>query len=114
MIWSRIVPEDTLLPTIPIVHVGCAGIDAIEFVGDAVITGSIVVPGLGVGVKKTIATTTITTTTRPAARIYGVRALFFFRTIRQFGQVVSPGVTGAPQRGQVFDTIYSSILFTRG
>lgn len=44
---SRIDADETLLPVIPIVHVGCAGIDTSELVGDAAITGAIVVPDPG-------------------------------------------------------------------
>jgi hypothetical protein len=53
----------------------------------------------------------IMTMIRPAMIIYGVKALFFFRMIRQFGQDVSLGTTGVPHRGQVLEAIYSNILF---
>jgi len=86
---SRIDADETLLPVIPIVHVGCAGIDTSELVGDAAITGAIVVPDPGtvlIGINK-------------------VKVLFFLRLNRQFGQVFSRGVMGAPQRGQVLGAI---------
>jgi len=59
----------------------------------------------------TTANTMIMTMIRPAMIIYGVKALFFFRMIRQFGQDVSLGTTGVPHRGQVLEAIYSNILF---
>jgi hypothetical protein len=94
-------------------HVGCDGRDAPAFVpalvGWTVMTGAIVVPGPGAGLIRTNATTMMTTTISPAITRYGVRALFFFRTARQFGQEFWPGSTGAPQRGQVFNAIYTGI-----
>jgi hypothetical protein len=49
----------------------------------------------------------MTTTIRPAITRYGIRALFFSRIARQFGQELWPGSTGAPQRGQDLIAIYT-------
>src|SRR5208337_2779721 len=101
----------TLLPVIPIVHVGCDGGDSSALICWAVSTGATGVtgPGPATGLIRTTATTITTTTMSTIIIRYGVRALFFFRTARQFGQEFWPGSTGAPQRGQVFNAIYTGI-----
>jgi hypothetical protein len=96
MTWRR-TEEDTLLPLIATVQVGCVGTAATAPVDEIAAPVSIVVPGFGVGLVRTNATITTTITARPAMIRYGVRGFFFFRTTRQFGQTVRLDSMDAPQ-----------------